>query len=171
MRTNQKRIHLVMLQVIRLINNRKLTLLVLLILVILILSLGLIHGSLGRFSRSVLLSDSAVVSKFDVIITAPEELTFGQSGNVFEYDFISASEVKSFDFYIFNNGETGIICTPGVTNGVNYKVLISGTQTWDFAIGAKEGVSIQLLIEPQGLNAGRTDAVLYIDIHQSEGGA
>jgi len=141
---------------------------------ILILSLALIQGSLGRFTRSILLSDSAVVSKFDVIITPPDELMLNQGENAFEYDFNSIADAKLFDFHIFNNGEADVICTPGITNNIHYKVLIAGEETEEFIVKVKEGVRFQLLIEPHGLSgssASRTDAVLFIDIHQTEGGA
>ena len=141
---------------------------------ILILSFALIQGSLGRFTRSILLSDSAVVSKFDVIITPPNELMLSQGENAFEYDFISVTDAKLFDFHIFNNGEVDVICTPGVTNNIRYKVLIAGEEVEEFIVTVKESVSFQLRIEPQGLSglsASRTDATLFVDIHQTEGGA
>ena len=139
---------------------------------ILILSLVLIQDSLGRFTSSILLADSAVVSKFDVIITPPEELMFNQGESVFEYDFISNSDTKSFEFHIFNNGEADVICTPGITNNIHYKVLIAGEEAEEFIVKVKEGVSFQLLIEPHGLSGSvtsRTDAMLFIDIYQTEG--
>ena len=153
-------------------KNRKnrIILIAFLTLSILILSLGLFQGTLGRFSKNVLLSDSAVVSKFDVIITAPEEFVGEHSENTFEIDFISGTAARTFSFGIFNNGETDVICTPGVNNNIEYSVLISGAETDDFLVKPKETISFELIIKPDGLSANRMDASLFIDIRQTEGG-
>ena len=143
---------------------------VFLVLLILALSLGTIQGTLGRFSRSFMLSDSAQVSKFDIMITAPEEFIWEHGENVFEYRFLSNMDIRVLSFQIYNNGETDIICTPHISGGIKYRVYILGTEVTEFIVQTKETVSFELLIGPEGLDTNVRDAELFMDIRQMEGG-
>ena len=153
----------------RINRKNRIILIAFLTLTILFLSLGMIQGTLGKFSTSIVLSDSAIVSRFDIIITAPEELMSEYGESTFEIDFISGTDARTFCFDIFNNGETNVLCSPGVNNNIVYSVLISGINTDDFIVKPKETVSFELIIKPDGLSTNRTDVSLFIDIRQTGG--
>jgi len=141
-----------------------------LILIILVLSLGMIQGTLGRFSRASLMRDSALAAKFDVIITAPESFRTDGEGKLFSYHFISVTDVKALGFEVYNNGEADVICTPHVSGGILYRVFVSEIESPEFEVKAKETISFQLLIGPKGLDTNIKDAELFVDIRQMEGG-
>ena len=141
-----------------------------LILIILVLSLGIMQGTLGRFSRASLMRDSALAAKFDVIITAPEEFRTEEGEKLFSYHFISITDVKLLNFQIYNNGEADVICTPYVSGGIMHRVFVSEIESPEFIVKVKETISFQLLIGPTGLDTNIKDVELFVDIRQMEGG-
>ena len=140
------------------------------ILIILVLTLGTMQGARGSFSRSFTTGDSALAAKFDVIITVPEGFVTENDEQLFSYYFISLVDVKLLNFNIYNNGEADVICTPHVNNDIMYRVFISEIESPEFEVKAKEAVSFQLLIGPGGLDTKITEAELFVDIRQVEGG-
>ena len=139
------------------------------ILVILVLLLGITQGSLGKFSRSFMMDDSAVAAKFDVVITAPEQFFVEQGEGVYEYGFLSDMDFQELSFQVTNNGETEILCKPHINNGITYHVYVAEEMCIDFIVPAKETVSFLLVIAPDGLDTNIKDAQLFIDVKQVEG--
>ena len=139
-----------------------------LILILFFLLLGIIQGTLGRFSKSFILSDSASAAKFNVTITPPSEFIFGQGDTVFEYHFLSNTDSKQISFQVHNNSETDVVCTPYLTNNVNFLVFISEEERTDFIVKTKETVSFDLLILPDGLGFNIKNTDIYVDIRQIE---
>ena len=89
-----------------------------LIFVIPILLLGITQQTLGIFSRSFVLMDSAMAAKFNVIITAPEEFWPEQGDSNFEYRFLSEMDFRGFVFQVTNNGEAEILCKPHINSEI-----------------------------------------------------
>ena len=143
---------------------------VFLILILFVLSLELIPGTLGRLSRSSTASDSAAAAKFGVTITAPTEFQMEQGQNVYEYYFLSEIDLQGLSFNIYNNGEADISCTPHLSNGIVYRVYVSGEERVEFLVQSKESVNFWLIIAPDGLGTSVKNAQLFIDIRQVEGG-
>ena len=140
-----------------------------LILVLLILSLGIIQGSFGKLSRSFMLSDSAIVAEFDVIITAPKNFGLEQGESIMEYHFLSNTDVQGFIFQIANNGELDILCRPYFNANIAYRIYVDGEELAEFVVAAKESENIWLIIAPIGLDTKIKVVKLYIDIQQLEG--
>ena len=153
---------------IRRIQKYKL-LLVLAILLVLVFLLGIAQGTLGKFSQSFGMADSAVAAKFDVTITAPDEFSIEQGESVYEYRFLSDIDIQRLTFQVTNNGETAVLCKPHINNGINYRVYSADELHIDFIVPAKETVDFLLAITPDGLDTVIRDATLFIDIKQVEG--
>ena len=141
------------------------------ILVILLLLLGITHGSLGKFSRSFIMIDSAVAAKFDVVITPPEAFSMVQGDGVYEYRFLSDTDFQRLAFQVTNNGETEVLCRPHINNDITYRVYVGEEMCSDFIVPAKETVNFLLSIAPDGLDTIVREAQLFVDIKQVEGGA
>ena len=141
-----------------------------LIFVILILSLGMTQGTLGRFSKSFVSTDSANAANFDVIITPPKEFWTEQSNSVFEYHFLSDTDIQRLIFQITNNGETSILCKPYINGNITYRVYVEGEVCTEFHVKANETIDFWLVITPDGLDTTIKNANLFIDIQQMEGG-
>ena len=144
-------------------------LLCLLILVFLLLLFGLIQGTLGKFSRSFLLMDSAAAAKFDVVITSPKEFWPEQGKSVFEYYFLSATDVQGLAFQVTNNGETDILCKPYINGDITYRIYIAEEVHSEFVVVAKETVTFWLMIAPDGLDESIRNIEFLVDIKQIEG--
>ena len=138
------------------------------VLFLFVCSIGITQKTIGRFSQAFFVSDSALAAKFNVVITATEEFTEEQDENLLEYHFLSALEIKGFDFQVFNNGEEDIICIPQVSNEITHRFFISGVQCSEFIVRAKETVNFRLLIAPDGLDGNTKEAAVFIDIQQIE---
>ena len=167
-KTKKQNVFSTIFQGIKASTQRQKILLTFLILILFVLSLEMIQGTLGRLSRAFILTDSAQSAKFDVIITTPEEFWLEQGENLFEYHFLSVTDVRCLNFQVYNNGEADILCTPHINNGVKYRIYISGTEYPEFIVKSKETVNFQLLIGPEGLNTTIKDAELFVDIRQPE---
>ena len=133
---------------------------------LLVLSLGLTRETLGKFSQSFTAKDSALAAKFDVTITAPEDFTSDQGKNILEHYFLSDTETKSLTFQVYNGGESDVICTPHISNDVNYQVLVSGEEQSKFIVKRKKAVKFQMLIAADGLDVEIKNADLFVDVRQ-----
>ena len=149
-------------------QNKKL-LAAFLVTVILLLSVGLTQKTLGKFARSFMRSDVAKAAKFDVEITGTEAFWWEQGERVFEYHFLSGTDIQGLSFQITNNGETDMRCKPYITNGITYRVYVAEEVCADFVVAAKETVSFWLALAPNGLDTNIRDAEFFIDIQQMEG--
>ena len=145
-------------------------LLAFLVLFLLLLLLGILQRTLGKFSLSFIASDSALAAKFDLIVTAPEEFKSEQGENLFEYHFLSDTDVREFHFRVDNYGEADILCRPHITNGIEYSICVEGKELSEFAVRAKETAYFQLFIAPDGLDEKIKGAEFFIDLQQIEGG-
>jgi hypothetical protein len=141
-----------------------------LIAVLFLFSLRTIQGTLGKFLHSLALKDSASVAKFDVTVTAPDEFLSEHGKNVFEYHFLSGTDIQGLNFQVHNSGETDILCTPKLSNDVTYRIYVSESECSEFIVRAKESADFWLIIAPNGLDANIKDAELLVDIRQVEGG-
>ena len=142
-----------------------------LIFVILVLSFGITRQTLGKFSKSFLLTDSALVSKLDIDITAPDEFILEQNGDFLKLHFTQNANTKDFSFQVFNNGEVGVVCTPHINNGVVYHIFVSGAACTEFIVNAKDTVNFRLIVESSRLDGNIKEAKFSIDIQQLEGGS
>ena len=141
-----------------------------LILTLFVFSLGMAQGTLGKFSKSFVFTDSALAVKFDVDVTTPEEFVAGQGETFFEYRFLSSIDIKVFSFQVSNNGEVDVLCIPHISNGIMYRIFVSEEECTDFIVNANETVNFLLVIGPEGLDENIKDAEFFIDIWQLEGG-
>ena len=157
------------LQNLKMNTQNKKILAVFLVTVILVLSLGMTQETLGKFSWSFLRSDVAKTAKFDVEITGGEAFWWEQGERVFEYHFLSDTDIQELTFQITNNGETDIRCKPSITNGVTYRIYVAEEVCTDFVVAPKETVNFWLVIAPDGLDANIRAAKFFIDIQQIEG--
>ena len=164
-----QRILLEMPRKIRISTEKKKLLAAFLIFVILILSLGITQGTLGRFSRSFILTDSATAAKFDVIITAPREFWTQQGESDFEYLFLSDTDIQGLVFQVTNNGETDILCKPYVNNDITHRIYLKEELVTEFTVATNETVSFWLLIVPDGLDTNIRNVGFFVDIQQLEG--
>ena len=141
-----------------------------LVVVILMLSLGITQQTMGIFSRSFIVADSAAAAKFDVTITAPEEFWPGQGESDFEYHFLSDIDIQEFVFQVTNNGEAEILCTPYIdATVITYRIYVEGEAVTDFGVAPNETVSFWLVIGPDGLDTNGRSAKFFVDIQQVEG--
>ena len=134
------------------------------------LAFAMTQGTLGRFSRSFLSVDSAAAAKFDVSITTPDAFWPEQGERVYEYRFLSGTDLQELAFQITNNGETDILCRPYISNGVTYRVYLAGEECGEFAVASGKTVDFGIVIAPDGLDTNIKNAELLIDIQQREGG-
>ena len=141
-----------------------------LIAAILVLALSMTQSTLGRFSKASLVSDSAAVAKLDVIITPPNEFWAEQDGTVFEYRFLSLTDIRKLDFNVYNNGETNIICSPQISGGIRHRVFVGETELTEFVIEAKTEVDFSIVMGPYGLDENIKNTELFVDVRQQEGG-
>ena len=137
--------------------------------VILILSLGMTQQTFGMFSRSFIVTDSAVAAEFDVIITAPKEFWSEHGESDFEYHFRSDIDIQGFVFQVTNNGEAEILCKPYINSDITYRIYVEEEACTEFIVAANETVSFWLVIAPDGLDTNVRNAELFIDIRQMEG--
>ena len=165
-----QRILLVMSRKIKISTEKKKLLAAFLIFVILILSLGMTQGTLGRFSRSFISTDSATAAEFDVIITAPKEFLPQQDESDFEYRFLSDIDFQVFSFQVANNGEAEILCTPYIAGDITHRIYVEDEVVTNFVVAANETVSFWLVIAPDGLDTSIRNAAFFVDIQQIEGG-
>ena len=169
MRGIAQRVLLEMSRKIRISTEKKKLFAAFLIFVILILSLGMTQGTLGRFSRSFILTDSATAAEFDVIITVPREFWPQQGESDFEYHFLSDIDFQGVAFQVTNNGEAKILCTPYINNDITYRIYVEEEICTEFIVAANETVSFWLVIAPDGLDTNVRNAELFVDIRQMEG--
>jgi hypothetical protein len=121
--------------------------------------------TLGRFMQSFHLSDSALVAKFDVVITMPEEFDNSSDKNHYQHSFFDREEMTVFDFTASNNGEVDVNCAPYII-GVPYSVFISGQSQSEFVVKAGESVDFQLVIAAFNLTTGITKTEFIVDVKQ-----
>ena len=131
--------------------------------------LYMLPETLGGFARMLGTSDSAVAASFNVEITVPEELENSEKGQC-QYYFPTEQELKAFNFKVTNNGETTVVCTPYISNDIQYRVYVADAVKTEFIVGIGEMVSFWIVITADGLSFDTTDAVIAIDIQQAEGG-
>ena len=143
-------------------------LLILLILILLILSIGMTQGTLGKFAKSFILSDSAKAIQFNVTITTPKGFITEQGITSFEYYFISETDIIALKLQAHNDGEIDVICTPHVNNDIKYRIFIDGVEQPEFTIRAKETVDFYLALGPEGLTTDAKNAEFFIDLKQIE---
>ena len=142
----------------------------LLTMAIFLLAIGMTQETLGKFSRSFLLSDSALSAEFDVTITTPEEFWSLPDESNYEYFFLSDIDFQGLTFQITNNGETDILLKPHIDSDITYRIFIDGESYTEFVVPANETIEFWLIIAPIGLDTTITDAKLFFDILQVEGG-
>ena len=140
-----------------------------LVFVILIFSLGITQETVGRFSRAFVPTDSATAANFDVIITPPKEFWAEQGTSIFEYHFLSGTDVQELVFQVTNNGETDILCEPYINSNITYHVYVEGEVCTEFHVEANETISFRLIIAPAGLDTQIRNVELFVDIRQIEG--
>ena len=143
---------------------------IVLCLLLFVLSIGVTALTTGKFAQAFILTDSAFVGRFDVLVTPSEEFITEQGVSLFEYYFLSDGEVKGLNFEVENNGETDVICIPQVSGDINYRIFVSGKEQTEFIVRVKETVNFQLLLGTDGLDANIKNAEFFIDIQQVEGG-
>ena len=134
-------------------------------LALLALSAATLQESLARFWHVFVPADSAKVATFNVTIVTPQDFP-QHADSAWEYYFISASHAKTLYFEVNNHGEADIRCTPHVTQGIWYHVLIAGEDVPDFIVKGGEAVSFHLILLADGLDTSITEADLLIDIEQ-----
>ena len=139
------------------------------VLVLIFFSFGMIQLTIGKFVHFSTLTDSAIVAEFDIIITAPEEFSLEQSEDIFEYHFLSDTDILGLDFWVINNGEVDILCRPYINNDVIYSIYVAENKCTEFIVAANEIVNFWLVIASDGLDTNVKDAELFIDIQQIEG--
>ena len=150
------------------VPNRKI-LLSLLTLVLSVASIGVTQGTLGRFSQSFTLTDSAQVVEFDIEITPPEEFWLEQGGHVFEYHFLSGADIRGLVFQVTNHGETGVLCKPYISGDLTHCIYVAEEVRTEFVVEADEAVEFWLILSPDGLDTHIRDIELWVDIQQLEG--
>ena len=138
--------------------------------VILILSLGITQQTMGILMRSVVLEDSASAAKFDVITIAPKEFWSEQGNDIFEYHFLSDTDIQSFIFQVSNNGETEIVCKPYMDSDITYRIYVEEEMVTEFIVAVNETVSFWLAISPDGFDTDIRNVEFFVDIQQMEGG-
>lgn len=148
------------------VQNRQSIFIVFLVMGLLILSMGLMPSTLGRFVQNIPIFDSASAAKFDVTILPPNEFFTEQEDMVFYYHFLSGTEIKDLDFKIFNNGETDVICTFHINNGITYEIIQFDVEHPILLVKANSSVDFKLRLFPGPLNTNITDADFFIDIQQ-----
>ena len=137
--------------------------------IITVFSLGTLQVTMGRLTRSSVLTNSAVVAEFDVVITDPEEFSIERGETIFEYYFLSDIDIKGLSFRVSNNGEANVRCMPYIDDNIAYRIYVEGEECAEFVVAANESVDFWLIIAPIGLNASIKSAELFIDIQQAEG--
>ena len=152
----------------RYFQNRKI-LLALLVFVLSVLSIGMAQGTYGRFSKSLIRTDSALTGAFDVTITPAKEFWVEQGEHVFEYYFLSAIDIKGFVFQVANHGETDIRCKPYINGDLTYRIYVAEEAQTEFVVKANETVDFWLAIAPDGLDTNIRNVELLVDIQQLEG--
>ena len=145
------------------------TLLPFLVFALCFLSVVMIHGSLGRLSKSFTLTDSALAVEFNVGIIPPEAFWLEQGEHIFEYHFLSEADLKGLVFKITNNGKTDVLCKPYINGDLTYRIYVAEQIQTEFVVKANETVDFWLIISPDGLDTHIIDAKLFIDIQQWEG--
>ena len=151
------------------IRNKKF-IIVSLVLVLLLLSLGMTQRTLGGFLRSSILTESANAGEFNVTVTAPKEFWLEQGVSVFEYHFLSATDIQALVFHVTNNGVSDILCTPYINSDITYRIYVEKEICTEFIVAATETVEFALLLAPVGLDIIIEEAELFIDIQQLERG-
>ena len=140
-----------------------------LLLGLLLLSLGIGQGTLGKFLKAFIISDSATPATFDVLITIPNGFSPEQGKLVFDHRFLSSSEVKVLNLQAYNNGEVDVRCTPYVNGGIMHRIYVSGEECTEFVLKPMETVLFQLVLGANGLDENVKEAQLIVDIQQMEG--
>ena len=154
----------------RISNKRMNILAIFLIFAILILLLGIMRQTLGMFSRSFVITDSAMAAKFDITITAPKEFWLEQGEGDLEYYFLSDTDIQAFVFEVTNNSEAELFCKPHITTSdITYRIYVEDEAVTGFRVAAKETVNFWLIIAPAGLDANIKNAEFFIDIRQMDG--
>ena len=141
----------------------------LLLVVLLILALVTVQLTLGRFIEGFSLQDSARAAKFDVVVTAPDEFWPEESGEVFEYYFLTEVDSWKLAFQVSNRGEADVRCEPHINQGIVYRFYIDGESCTEFVVVAGERVEVWAIIVGIGLDTSVTNAQLFFDITQVEG--
>ena len=170
MKGMKQKILLAMTRKIELHTEKKNLLSVFLLLAILMLSLGMIQGTMGKFSQSATLTDSATAAGFDVIITPPKEFWPEEGGSSYEYHFLSDVDIQGLVFEVTNNGETSVLCRPYIDGDITYRVYVGEEVVTDFSVAASETVTFWLVIAPDGLDTNVINTKFFVDIQQMEGG-
>jgi len=133
-------------------------------------SLGITQRTLGIFSQSFVVNDSASAALFDIVITAPKEFLSEQGESDFEYHFLSDIDIQGFAFQVTNKGETAILCVPYINGDIVYRIYVGEEGCTEFCVEANESVSFWLVIAPDGLDSNIiSNAKFFVDIQQNEG--
>ena len=140
-----------------------------LIFIIFTLLLVITQHTLGKFSHSYIVADSASAAKFDVTITAPEMFRLEEGISIYEYHFLSDTDIQGLAFQVTNNAETEILCTPHINGAIAHRVYVQEEAVTEFSVAAKQTVSFWLIIMPDGLDTNVQNAKLFVDIQQAEG--
>ena len=125
-----------------------------------------IPKTLGEFAHTIKMSDSAIVSRFDIEVTVPKEFDETSSKKHSRYYFPTQKSEISFDFKVRNNSEVPILCQPYINNGIKFHITIENQVQDKFALGVGEAINFQLVIMSDGLTTYATDANLFIDAQQ-----
>ena len=153
----------------RITPSRRKTVYLFVLLLLLTLAFYALPGTLGSYIHTFYRSDSANTAKFNVVITAPDELSELGTDNSYHYYFPADDTTKTLDFTAGNFGETTVICTPHINNGISYRIFVSGELQNDFVIPIGESVDFQLVILAAQLDAEIKEASFFIDIEQLGG--
>ena len=151
------------------IKNNKIQLFFL-VSVLTLVSFGLFQDTLGGYAKNNTIEDEAYASKFEVVITPPEEFSIEGNESFIEYCFLSMYDIKALNFQVYNNGEVDVICAPYIDEDIFYRVFISEVEQSEFVIKAKETISFQIYIGSNGLTTTEKPAKLTVDIKQFDGG-
>ena len=126
-------------------------------------------NTFAKYVKEAINEDSAIVAKFDVEISIPEELEAVSDEAPFSVFFTEKEQTKAFPFSIENKGEVSISCRPFISEAASFEVYVSEKLCESFFVGIGECIEFQIVISTKGLNKHSKEAELVIEIYQVEG--
>ena len=150
----------------RLKLQKQIVLAILLILILLVLASGMVQGTLGKFADSFIIDDAALVAKFGVTITTPQEFLIEDGTTSYEYYFPSPGQAKVLVFQAYNGGEVDVICNLQIMGDLHYSLHVNREEQTEFVLRTEESAEIVLIIYPVGLSIDVTEVEFFLDTKQ-----
>ena len=147
-------------------TTRKKVIYILALIVLLAAVVHTVPDTFGQFVQSVKMKDAAFVAKFDIAVTAPDELDSILINEKYQHYFPMTGDQVFFTFNIRNNSEVFVLCRPYINNGIAYHIIVGDELKSEFTVGIGESVDFQLVIMSEGLSVKITEANLFVDIKQ-----